>query len=93
MRLVDSFETSHSLVAVIRASDGVVLGVNPAFERSTGYRGDQVIGRPAQASGPWPPPDARDRLCRQLRAEGRVERFALAIPGADGGEIAGELSV
>ena len=45
MRLVEAFEASESVVAVLRAGDGVILGVNAAFERSTGYRRDEVIGR------------------------------------------------
>ncbi len=93
MRLVDSFETSHSLVAVLRASDGVIVGVNAAFERSTGYRRDQVIGRLPGEIGLWPEPEIRARLWSILRAEGRVERLALRIACADGRHLPGEISV
>lgn len=93
MRLVDSFETSHSLVAVLRASDGVFVGVNPAFERSTGYRRDQVIGRLPVDVGLWPEPEIRAQIWSVVRAKGRVERLSIRIACADGRQLPGELSV
>jgi PAS domain S-box-containing protein len=53
MRLAEAFASSESVVAVMRASDGVFLDVNAAFERSTGWRRDQVIGRIPNDFGLW----------------------------------------
>ena len=72
MRLVEAFDSSTSVVAVMRASDGVFLGVNPAFERSTGYRREEVIGKIPNEIGLWPDPGFRARIWSVLRAEHRA---------------------
>jgi diguanylate cyclase (GGDEF)-like protein/PAS domain S-box-containing protein len=93
MRLVDAFEASESLVAVLRASDGVFLGVNSAFERSTGHRRDQVIGRLPIEVGLWPDPDFRARIWSLLRADQRVTQMPMRLACADGRLQAGHISV
>jgi diguanylate cyclase (GGDEF)-like protein/PAS domain S-box-containing protein len=93
MRLVDAFEASESVVAVLRASDGVFLGVNRAFERSTGYRREQVIGRLPIEVGLWPDPDFRARVWGLLRAEQRVREMPLRLARIDGRLLSGHVSV
>jgi diguanylate cyclase (GGDEF)-like protein/PAS domain S-box-containing protein len=93
MRLVDAFEASESVVTVLRASDGVFLGVNPAFERSTGYRREQVTGRLPIEVGLWPDPDFRSRIWSLLRAEHRVVRMPVRLACADGRLLAGHVTV
>ena len=93
MRLVDAFEASESVVAVLRASDGVFLGVNAAFERSTGYRRDQVIGRLPIEVGLWPDPDFRARIWSLLRADQRVAEMPMQLACADGHLLSGHISV
>ena len=92
MRLVDAFEASESLVAVLRASDGVFMGVNRAFERSTGYRREQVIGRLPIEVGLWPDPEFRARIWSLLRAEQRVVQMPLQLACADGRLRAGHIN-
>jgi diguanylate cyclase (GGDEF)-like protein/PAS domain S-box-containing protein len=93
MRLVDAFEASESVVTVLRASDGVILGANAAFERSTGYRRDQVIGRLPIEVGLWPDPDFRARIWSLLRADQRVTDMPMRVVCADGRTRAGHVSV
>ena len=93
MRLVDAFEASESVVAVLRASDGVFLGVNNAFERSTGYGRDQVIGRLPIEVGLWPDPEFRARIWSLLRADQRVSRMPMRLACRDGRLRAGHVSV
>ena len=93
MRLVEAFESSTSVVAVMRGSDGVFLGVNAAFERSTGYRRDQVIGRLPIEIGLWPDPAFRARIWSVLRAEQRAVALPMSLACADGRLRPGHLSV
>ncbi|WP_146909510.1 PAS domain-containing protein [Arenimonas daejeonensis] len=93
MRLVEAFEPSESVVAVLRAGDGVFLGVNAAFERSTGYRRGQVIGRLPIEVGLWPDPGFRARIWSVLRAEHRVVEMPMRLACADGRIRPGHLSV
>lgn len=92
MRLVEAFEASESVVAVLRAGDGVILGVNVAFERSTGYRRDQVIGRLPIEVGLWPDPSFRAGVWSILRAEHRVAGMPMRLACADGRIRAGHVS-
>ncbi len=93
MRLVDAFEASGSLVAVLRASDGVILGVNSAFERITGYRREQVTGRLPIEVGLLPDTQARSRIWSLLRAEQRVVGMPIGLTCQDGRLRAGHMSV
>ncbi len=93
MRLVDAFAASESVVAVMRAADGVFLEVNDAFERSTGYRRDQVIGQLPVQVGLWPEPDFRARLWSLLRADRRIQALPMRLACADGRIVPGRLSV
>ena len=92
MRLVEAFDSSTSVVAVMRASDGVFLGVNPAFERSTGYRREQVIGRIPNEIGLWPDPGFRARIWSVLRAEHRAIGLDTEVRCADGRILPAKLS-
>ncbi len=92
MRLVEAFESSDSAVAVIRVSDGVVLGVNGAFERSTGRGRDQVIGRKPYDAGLWTDAAFGSRLWGLLQVRDRAVRLPLQIPCADGRVLPAELS-
>ena len=93
MRVLDAFEASESVVAVLRASDGIFLGVNRSFERSTGYRRDQVIGRLPIQVGLWPDPEFRARIWSLLRADQRVTEMPMLLKCADGRLLAGHVSV
>jgi diguanylate cyclase (GGDEF)-like protein/PAS domain S-box-containing protein len=92
MRLTEAFASSESIVAVLRASDGVFLDVNPAFERSTGWRREQVIGRLPVDIGLWQDPDFRSRVWSVLRADHRAVAIPARIVCADGSVRAGLVS-
>ena len=92
MRLAEAFASSESVVAVMRASDGVFLDVNAAFERSTGWRRDQVIGRIPNDFGLWADPAFRSRIWSELRATRRAVSMATRITCADGRVLGAHLS-
>ena len=92
MRLTEAFASSESIVAVMRASDGVFLDVNPAFERSTGWRREQVIGRLPVEFGLWQDPSFRSTIWSVLRGEHRAVAVPTRLVCADGSVRAGLLS-
>jgi PAS domain S-box-containing protein len=92
MRLADAFEPSDSAIAVVRAGDGVLVGVNAAFERSTGHGRATMIGRRLADSGLWADPRFDAQLWGLLQVRDRVVRLPARIACADGREVPVEVS-
>ena len=78
----------------IAAADGVILYVNRAVERMTGFSAAELVGRTArEALGvERTPPEVRHDLARTLAA-GRVWRGELAGCGKDGMDLTWQTSV
>ncbi|MGA2249989.1 PAS domain S-box protein [Terracidiphilus sp.] len=57
-----AFETSPDVIVITRISDGVYIDVNPAFTTVTGWRGDEVIGRPSRELDIWTDYANRDAM-------------------------------
>ena len=93
MRLVEAFESSESIVALLSADDGRFLDVNPAFVASTGYSREQVIGRMPIDIGLWSDLEFRAQLWDSLRAERRVVDAHTPVTCADGRVLNGRLHV
>ena len=93
MRLVEAFESSESIVALLSADDGRFLEVNPAFYRITGYTPEQVLGRIPIDVGLWTDLEFRAQLWESLRAERRVVDAAARVTCADGCILSGRLHV
>ena len=92
MRLVDAFEPSDSAVAIVRASDGVLVGVNAAFERSTGHGREQVIGTRFDATPLWADRAFAATLWGLLQVRDRIVRLPTRLARADGTEVPVEVS-
>jgi PAS domain S-box-containing protein len=56
-------------------NDGRFVEVNEAFERITGYRRDEVIGRTVTELGMWSDPNVRQEVYGRLRTDGYVRNF------------------
>jgi diguanylate cyclase (GGDEF)-like protein/PAS domain S-box-containing protein len=93
VRLVEAFESSESIVALLNADDGSFIDVNPAFERITGYSRDFVIGRIPIDVGLWADMEFRAQLWESLRAERRVVDAPAQVSCADGRVLTGRLHV
>ncbi|KFN44455.1 PAS domain S-box protein [Arenimonas oryziterrae] len=93
MRLLEAFASSESIVALLSADDGRFRDVNPAFERITGYRRDEVIGRIPAEVGLWRDPTFRAQLWESLRVERRIVDAVAAVNCLDGRELPGRLHV
>ena len=93
MSLVDAFESSESIVALLSADDGRFIDVNPAFESLTGYARADVIGRLPIDVGLWSDLEFRAQLWESLRAHRRVVDASAEVRCADGRVLSGRLHV
>jgi diguanylate cyclase (GGDEF)-like protein/PAS domain S-box-containing protein len=93
VRLLEAFASTESLVALLSADDGRFVDVNPAFERQTGYRREDVLGRIPMDVGLWSDLGFRAQLWESLRVERRVVDAVTELRCADGRLASGRLHV
>jgi len=91
VNLATAFRFSSSLVAVLDASDGRIVDVNPAFERELGYVRAEVIGKRTIDVDFWPNLETRSMIWARLRGEGRVCGESVVFRHRDGTEYSGML--
>jgi PAS domain S-box-containing protein len=89
-RFARIFRTSPSPMIAQSARSGMILDVNPAFERCYGYTRDQALGRPD--SFLWAEPAQREAYLNALFAERRAEQYAARGLRADGSTFEGLIS-
>lgn len=77
------FHSSPSPMVAQSAISGVILDVNPAFERAYGYTRDQVLGRTDHFF--WTDPQQRIEHARRLQRERRIIQQEIDAQRADGG--------
>ena len=66
--LAQVFEASPDYIAISSAKDGRLLAINTAFERITGLRVADAIGRDVRDLNYWVAPQARERMLADLKA-------------------------
>lgn len=81
-RFVRIFRNSPSPMLAQSARDGMILDVNPAFERCYGYSREQAVGKLDHLL--WALPEQRLDYIRQLGTARRTDRFAARSLRADG---------
>ncbi|MDP2263458.1 MAG: PAS domain S-box protein [Hydrogenophaga sp.] len=81
-RFARIFRTSPSPMIAQSARNGLILDVNPAFERCYGYNSNQLLGRLDDFL--WANPEQRDHYLKQLFAERRIDQFQVLGRRADG---------
>ena len=81
-RFARIFRSSPSPMLAQSARDGMILDVNPAFERCYGYTRLQVLGHPDQLL--WADAAQRTAYVEQLAEHRRTERVAARARRADG---------
>ncbi len=70
-----SFHSSPDSVTLSAIADGRFIDVNEGFERITGYRRDEIVGKTSLELGLWEDPGERANLIRLLLEEGSVRNF------------------
>jgi len=69
------FNTAPIPISISALSDGRYIEINQAFERVTGYRREEVIGRVPTELPLWQDAAERDRLLALLKERGEVHNF------------------
>src|SRR5262249_20301374 len=81
------FASNPEAIIITRISDARMLAVNAAWERYSGYRRDEVLGRSAIDIKSWVEPAHRESVVKRLLAEGSVSNFETRFLRADGKHI------
>jgi PAS domain S-box-containing protein len=74
-RFAKAFNANPNYATVSRLEDGRFVAVNKGFERMTGWKAQEVLGRTAHEIGLWAEPAEREELVRHLRADGEWQGF------------------
>lgn len=78
-QFVAAFRLTPDFMSISRVKDGRYVEVNGAFERFTGYRRDEVIGKTSVEIGLWHNPAQRVALVEILERLGEVRDFAVQL--------------
>lgn len=78
------FEANPDYVIVARLHDGMIFEANAGFERLSGWRREEAIGRSVFELNLWAHPEERNILVEQVQREGLVHNFPMLIHRRDG---------
>lgn len=76
-KFATAFRSSPYSLSISELDTGRYLDVNWGFERISGYRRDDVLGKTSFDLGIWNDPADRDELIRRLRIDGKVRGYEL----------------
>ncbi|BDV41825.1 hypothetical protein GURASL_07480 [Geotalea uraniireducens] len=92
-KFAKAFRAAPTMMMISTIDDGMVIDINEAFERSTGYRRAEVVGRQALELGAWESPEERTALIAELREKGRVTNREICRRNVAGTPFVGLVSV
>jgi PAS domain S-box-containing protein len=79
--------TSPDLITLTDIATGRYVMVNRAFERISGWRGDEAVGRTSEDLGVWTSAAAREEFVQQLRVKGEVNDLPVTFINKQGQSI------
>ncbi|HXQ35021.1 MAG TPA: HD domain-containing phosphohydrolase, partial [Anaerolineales bacterium] len=91
-RFSKAFRASPIMITISQLSKATLLEVNDTFEKITGYKREEVIGRTTFELGLWVNPADRDRLLHILFANGQLRNEEVQFRIRNGNVIIGLLS-
>ena len=86
------FDTAPEAVSITKWSNGEYVDVNPGFERISGYRRDELVGKTALEVKIWVDPEERKRLVNLLEKSGIVRNMEASFRAKSGAMIHGLMS-
>ena len=85
-KFAKSFRANPAILTISTLVEGRYVEVNEAFERFTGFRREEVIGRTSLELNIWENPEVRAGFLKTLQEEGRVREREVRFR-CKGGEI------
>ncbi len=79
-----AFRQSPLALAVTRVKDDRYLDINETYEKMTGWRRDEIIGRTPFNLNLWVHPDQRTELAKEIQAKGTVQNLEFRFRCKDG---------
>ena len=79
-----AFSASPDSITISSIADGHFLEVNEGFERISGFRRDEIIGKSALELGIWPDRPSREKLIQKLSRDGSARDFKTNLRARDG---------
>jgi PAS domain S-box-containing protein len=92
-RFARIFELSPEVMTVTRASDGMMLELNPRFEAMFGWSRTEVLHKTAAELEIWFDIEERRDLVTTLRREGKIDNREMRLRRRDGTVVDGVVSV
>ncbi len=87
-----AFHVSSDSININRLKDGLYIDVNEGFERISGWRRDEVIGKTSAEIHIWHNPEDRQRLLADIEQQGFCENLEAEFVMKDGSIITGLMS-
>jgi PAS domain S-box-containing protein len=91
-RFALAFNTSPDAINITRLEDGSYLEVSRGFERLTGWKREEVLGRTSLDLGIWANPKDRDAVVALLKNKGEYDSLPISFRTKDGSIIKGLMS-
>src|SRR5262245_24553067 len=86
------FDASPDYIVIVRAEDGCFLAVNAAFERVTGYRAAEIVGRTVGELNIWGIPGERERFLADLKRDGKLQNRRVLLRAHNDQLLSGRMS-
>ncbi|UCH83622.1 MAG: PAS domain S-box protein [Candidatus Latescibacterota bacterium] len=74
-RFYKAFHSCPSSITISFIKDGKFIEVNDGFERLSGYRRDEIVGKGSTELNLWKNPEKRAEIVKILQRDGRVRKF------------------
>jgi PAS domain S-box-containing protein len=78
-RFFQLFHASSNPMAITILTDGLIVDVNEAYIRFSGYQRQELIGHRTAELGLWADPKQRDFVVKKLREEGKVHDLKMGV--------------
>jgi PAS domain S-box-containing protein len=83
-RYEKAFRSSPDSITISYLDSGEFIEVNDGFERITGFRRDEIIGKTSLELGLWKDPELRKHLIQIVARDGRVRDMFIEFVSRDG---------
>jgi len=84
-RYEKAFRNSPDSITITDAETARIIEVNDGFERITGYRRSEIVGKTTLEMGIWKDPEVRRHLSEVVRRDGRVRDMFIEVVVRGGG--------